>query len=173
MTDSWASNKPVLSQSWASYNPVMSQSWESHETVMKQSWDSPAEFLKVLTRLLLPVTKVYPQMLKSHTSVKNIANRLKNTRQFSPLISFPSYGLLDVNALQAVGNILDSGVGLPHLWVHLCRWQEQPCQHLQELRWRVSWLFHDCLMTVSWLANDWLMTGSISINPFSAINFQQ
>ena len=40
---------------------------------MKQS----AEFLKVLTRLLLPVTKVYPQILKSHTSIKNIANSLK------------------------------------------------------------------------------------------------
>ena len=48
------------------------------ETVKKQSWDSPAEFLKVLTRLLLPVTKVYPQMPKSHTSIKNIANSLKS-----------------------------------------------------------------------------------------------
>ena len=28
--------------------------------------------------MLLPVTKVYPQMPKSHTSIKNIANSLKS-----------------------------------------------------------------------------------------------
>ena len=87
--------------------------------------------------------------------------RLKTTMQLSPLISYPSYDLLNVNALQAVGNVLDSGVGLPHLWVHLRRWQEQQCQHFQELRGRVSWLSHD-----------WIMTGLISINHFSAMNFQ-
>jgi hypothetical protein len=58
--------------------PVMGQSWASHETVMKQSWDLPAGFLNVLTRLLLPATKVYPQMLKSHTWITNIANSLKS-----------------------------------------------------------------------------------------------
>ena len=80
-----------------------------------------------------------------HTSVAEHATnevvkmtKIKEYKAILTFISFPSYGLLDVNALQAVGNILDSGAGLPHLWVHLCRWQEQPCQHLQELSWRVS-----------------------------------
>ena len=33
---------------------------------------------KVLTQLLLPATKVYPQMRKSHTWIRNIANSLKS-----------------------------------------------------------------------------------------------
>ena len=58
--------------------PVMSQSWDSHETVMKQSKYSPAEFLNVFTWLLLPATKVYPQMRRSHTWITNIAKSLKS-----------------------------------------------------------------------------------------------
>ena len=43
---------------------------------MKQSWDSPAEFLKVLK--VLPATKVYPQMPKSHTFIKNKAKAISH-----------------------------------------------------------------------------------------------
>ena len=46
MSNSWASQKPVMSKWWASHGPLISQSWASHGQVMIQSWASHEKVMK-------------------------------------------------------------------------------------------------------------------------------
>ena len=139
ISQSWANHEPVMSQSWASYDPVIGQSCDSHETVMRLA----RGVLKVLTRLLLPATKLYPQVRKSHTWIKTIANSLKS-----------------IYVKEIIGRKRNER------WELSCSLQElrgRVSKLFNDCLMTGSWLAHD------WLNFD----QSLFCNKLQAINFQQ